>query len=451
LRIELLEDRCLPSGLYNITEYPLAPGGFPLGITSGPDGNLWFAIDFANQIGQINPTTGAVKTFNVPTLSTSPRMITSGPDGNLYFTETDGDKIGRINPKTGAIKEFDLPTANTGPFGITTGPDGNIWFTEAFYGNQIGRFNPATKAFIEIPLPTANSQPLEITTGPDGNLWFTESSSNKIGEINPTTLALTEFNVPKAASGPGSITAAIDGDLWFTEGNVGRIGRITTVGVFTGYDIPNGAEPAGITQGPDGNLWFGEFGYTGYVGEVDLSGQVFHAYATPTSYSGVNRLTTGPDGNIWFTESYASQIGQLTIPVAATGKTAQLVANQRRNVKVATFRDLDLTATTGDFTATIHWGDGTSSTATITQPGGPGTTFNVKGTHSYTAPGTYHIGVDIDDIRDDLTILTIGTANVKASAASPDILAQPFAALAAAFASDDWLAGSGSKKDTHNR
>jgi streptogramin lyase len=63
--------------------------------------------------------------------------ITAGPDGNLWFTEYGGNKIGRITT-AGSITEFAIPTANSGPTGITAGHDGNLWFTES-NGNKIGR------------------------------------------------------------------------------------------------------------------------------------------------------------------------------------------------------------------------------------------------------------------------------------------------------------------------
>ena len=41
----------------------------------------------------------------MPTAGSRPFGITTGPDGNLWFTEYGGDKIGRITP-SGTITEF---------------------------------------------------------------------------------------------------------------------------------------------------------------------------------------------------------------------------------------------------------------------------------------------------------------------------------------------------------
>jgi hypothetical protein len=51
---------------------------------------------------------------------------------------------------------------------------------------------------------------------------------------------------------------------------------------------------------------------------------------------------------------------------------------------VASFTDADPTAPVGDFAATIDWGDGTpASIGVVSQPGGAGTAFVVKGNHTY--------------------------------------------------------------------
>ena len=61
---------------------------------------------------------------------------------------------------------------------------------------------------------------------------------------------------------------------------------------------------------------------------------------------------------------------------------------------VATFTDANPSATAGDFTATINWGDGTTSSGT--DHGGPNTgIFSVSGAaHTYAEAGNYTITVD---------------------------------------------------------
>ncbi len=123
-----------------ITEFPLPTSqSWPVGITAGPDGNLWFTESNSNNIGRITPN-GVITEFPIPTSANSPDGITAGPDGNVWFTGEGSNNIGRITPN-GAITEFPLPTSQDGSNGIAAGPDGNLWFTEGNRGNsgKIGR------------------------------------------------------------------------------------------------------------------------------------------------------------------------------------------------------------------------------------------------------------------------------------------------------------------------
>ena len=53
------------------------------------------------------------------------------------------------------------------------------------------------------------------------------------------------------------------------------------------------------------------------------------------------------------------------------------------NFAVATFTHANGVEPASAFTATINWGDGKTSTGTITQSG---TTYTVSGSHRYTGP-----------------------------------------------------------------
>jgi virginiamycin B lyase len=282
-----------------IAEFSVASGLLPFSITSGPDGNLWFtesasfgvhgSVISPGKIGMINPTTHAIAEFPTPTTNGGLGGITSGPDGNLWFTESASAsglgsaaspaRIGMINPTTHAIAEFPTPTATDELGGITSGPDGNLWFTESLSpeGSQIGMINPTTHAIAEFPTPTANANLGSITSGPDGNLWFTENpgvgvgprpvvSSAQIGMISPTTHAITEFPTPTANVEFGGITSGPDGNLWFTESS--QIGMINpTTHAIAEFPLPSGSSAGAITSGPDGNLWFTG---GGQIGEVVL-------------------------------------------------------------------------------------------------------------------------------------------------------------------------------------
>src|SRR5262249_23763578 len=77
---------------------------------------------------------------------------------------------------------------------------------------------------------------------------------------------------------------------------------------------------------------------------------------------------------------------------------------------VATFSDTDPAGALSDYSATINWGDGQSSTGTITS--GAGGTYLVSGSHTYTEDGGLTVPVSIAD-GGGSNVTATGSANVS--------------------------------------
>jgi virginiamycin B lyase len=252
----------------------------PQGITSGPDGALWFGL--SNGIGRI-ATDGSFKSYPLPSCCPGVQAVTPGPDGALWFTEggccgPTGSRIGRITT-AGVITEF-AQMANSNPAGIVAGRDGALWFTEQS-GNRIGRIT-TTGVIVEFPVPSCCGVQA-ITAGQDGALWFTEPNANKIGRITMHGV-ITEYPLPTPNSGPFGITGGPDGAVWFTEQAGNRFGRIsvtppgTSDAVIIEYPLTNAnSMPTGITSGPDGALWFGQANAIGRAAACGLGQNVTFA------------------------------------------------------------------------------------------------------------------------------------------------------------------------------
>ncbi|MGA8724992.1 MAG: hypothetical protein WB565_08105 [Acidimicrobiales bacterium] len=304
--------------------FPGSSIGFAEGITTGPDGNLWFinggssARDIPTSIGRITPS-GVVSSFTDPSLD-GPRLITTGSDGNLWFTNNGGTgvdigdpgSIGRITP-SGVVSKFTDPSIDH-PFGITAGPDGNLWFANQGTSNvtsgSIGEITPAGEVS---NFPVLGGSPYNIATGPDGALWFTDGTS--IGRITTagviSTYPVTFTSCTNCYT--NFITAGPDGALWFTTGTNSNyqslfIGRITTAGVVSEFPVAEAGDA--ITTGPDGNLWFVSTSNSGnVVSRITPAGVVTGPFTGPVDgvptqvlYTFGSGIATGPDGNIWFTE-----------------------------------------------------------------------------------------------------------------------------------------------------
>ncbi len=111
-------------------------------------------------------------------------------------------------------------------------------------------------------------------------------------------------------------------------------------------------------------------------------------------------------------------------PLTANSLTFNATATQQFAGPVATFTDADPLGGISDYSATIDWGDGTTSSPADGQPVtisvNPGGGFAVNGTHTYATPGSYSVDVNITDIKPQggsggqppSTAETFSTANV---------------------------------------
>ena len=277
-----------------IAEFPVRAGSNPVGITAGPDGNVWFVEEHGDRVGRI-ASGGAITEFPLPAAGSFARGITSGPDGNLWFTELPGPHrpdvdLGsdRRDPDPGAsgrahldrrrlrrqplvhrLLRPDRPPHAGGRLDVLSArargrPAGHRRGTRRpplVHGDERGKDRPRDDLRLyswSFRFPILEAVPSRITVGPDGNLWFTEAQATRIGRMTPAG-ALTEFGLP-AGNGTYGITAGADGNVWFTESTANRIGKITPSGTVTELHVPTpGAGPTEIVSGPDGNLWFTEF------------------------------------------------------------------------------------------------------------------------------------------------------------------------------------------------
>ena len=184
-----------------IVEYVIPPssGGTlrkPYDVAVSPvDGFVWFTDQGTGDITYFNPWTLMFKEYNLKDLVTdSYKLWGIAVDKSGYawaaldFTDgTKYDRICRLNPWSGEVVFYEIPTQGADPRGLTIDKDGNIWFTESSKG-KVARLNPVDQYITEFATPTPGSYPIGITVGADGStpVYFTEWSANKIGKLDPT-------------------------------------------------------------------------------------------------------------------------------------------------------------------------------------------------------------------------------------------------------------------------
>jgi hypothetical protein len=176
------------------------------------------------------------------------------------------------------------------------------------------------------------------------------------------------------------------------------------VATFTDAD-PNGSAAqfsASIDWG-DGKTSAGTISAT--AGGFTVSGS--HTYAAEGSRA--VGVTINDAGGASSTASSTATIADA--PLSASGVAISATAAAPFSGAVATFTDADPNGSAAQFSATIAWGDGKTTTGTIGITTGG---FTVSGTHTYMAGGNQAVGVAISDIG-GATATAVSTATVAAS------------------------------------
>jgi uncharacterized protein (TIGR03118 family) len=148
---------------------------------------------------------------------------------------------------------------------------------------------------------------------------------------------------------------------------------------------------------------------SGGNGVFTVSG--LHTYAEEGSYAAIVSMADHSPGTASATATSTAEVAAgppMVTAAAVSGAERTLLA-----VKVATFDQLGANAVAGDYTATIVWGDGTTSAGTVTADGAG---FAVSGTHAYADEGHYAFSVAVDR-----TGGTSGTARGTATIVEPPL------------------------------
>ncbi|MGE0027956.1 MAG: hypothetical protein AB7U07_12715 [Thermoleophilia bacterium] len=242
-----------------------------------------------------------VTNIDVPSTDSQPLGITPGPDGNLWFADPGAQAIGRLTPAGGVLLFNPLP--GSGPAGITTGPDGSLWY--ATFDGKVQKIStggvPTNVA--TLPGPASNLQ--GIVTGPDGNLWVAEKGGDLLWRVTPAGVS-TSFGPAFSAQ---SVVRGPAGDP--------RVFVTTSAGVLsTSSSAPtaptlfaNTPGPAyGMVLGPDGKFWVT---YTGGVAHIDTDGS---SLPGGVAIPGVDArgIAAGADGALYFAQTALDKVGRLT-------------------------------------------------------------------------------------------------------------------------------------------
>jgi uncharacterized repeat protein (TIGR01451 family) len=375
------------------------------GINVDPvDGSFWAANEFANTQSVANWGT-AVANFNatVPVNSadmavtmTGPSSVTAGTNATYTITITNNGP----NAATGVVLTDTLPASSGFVSMMQTGG------SDAFTSSQSGGTATETAS---ASIASGSSDTFTLVVSAPSSLTPGTNFSNSASVSSTTTDPNTTNN---SATVSGSIVGP-SADLAVANsgpGNANEGDQIVYTVTVTNNDTTNSGTGVVLTDTLGANLSF--VSATTSQGSFSQSGSVV-TFSLGTLAPGVTATLTitaqaTEDGALANAASVtASSADPNTSNNSATASTtvaepsisppAPITTNLQNpsNLTVATFTHANAVEPASAFSATISWGDGRTSTGTITLSG---STYSVVGSHHYRRGGTHTVTTTVAEV-----------------------------------------------------
>jgi virginiamycin B lyase len=205
-----------------VTIYPLpadAPDANLNTASFDNNGVLWFTGQ--NGIyGRLDPAVGEVEVFQAPR-GRGPYGITTTPDGDVYYASLAGNHIARIDLATGEATVLEPPTAGQGARRVWTDSTGRIWVSE-WNAGQVALYDPADGSWQEWKLPGAMPQAYAVYVDEQDRVWLSDFGNNALVRFDPMTEEFISFPLPSPSASVRQILGR-PGEIWGAESSVDKL------------------------------------------------------------------------------------------------------------------------------------------------------------------------------------------------------------------------------------
>lgn len=282
------------------------------------DGTIWWAGQWGNLIGRIDPTSGAMTEYPLPD-GAKPHSVTLDRAGAVWYTGNGNATIGKLDPQTNAIAIYEIPDPGArDPHTAIFDAEGVLWFTLQ-HSNMVGRLDPSSGEIRLATMKTPGSRPYGIKIDAEGSPWIACNGHNCLVKVEPATLALTEIALPDPRTTVRRLDIDDDGRIWYVNSSLGRLGRFDPK---TG-EIEEWPSPSGPDSHPyalavlDGVVWYNESGQRpDALVRFDPATQTFQSWAIPSGgvYAGIVRhMRATPDGDLLIHQSSTNRIIRVSV------------------------------------------------------------------------------------------------------------------------------------------
>ncbi len=146
----------------------------PYGIDITPDGRVWVARLYANDLAVIDPETDDVSMIEFP--FKGPRRLRADADGNLWIVAFQDSLLVKYDPATKQYSSWELPVINEVPYALNVDRERGVVWVNGNQSDTILAFDIGTERWRVFPMPRQRffTRDIEISEE-DGAVYTTNS------------------------------------------------------------------------------------------------------------------------------------------------------------------------------------------------------------------------------------------------------------------------------------
>ena len=153
-------------------------GRGPYGITTTPDGDVYYASLASSHIARVDLETGAATVIEPPTKDQGARRVWSDSKGRIWVSEWNSGSVSVYDPKPRTWKTWRLPGDSPRAYAVYVDETDVVWLSD-FGANAIVRFEPTTETFHVFPSDKRGANVRQILGRP-GEVWAPESGNDRL-------------------------------------------------------------------------------------------------------------------------------------------------------------------------------------------------------------------------------------------------------------------------------
>lgn len=307
----------------DIHEWPIPwEGTRPRDPYVAPDGTVWFVGQQGHYLGHLDPETGELSRFELPS-GAGPHTVIVDDEGYPWYAGNRDRHIGRLDPETGEITRYDMPEGVNDPHTMDWTSDGRIWFTaqRSPPAGYVGLFSPQTGETQVVAIPGEGMRPYGLVVDATDRPWFAFMGTHAIGTVDPETMELQIVETPDARTRTRRIGITSDGRVWWVDAAAGFLGVYDPRDEsMRQWQSPGGEGSAlyAVAIDSEDRLWYVEAGPDpNRIIGFDTRAEAFVSVNEIPSGGGAVRhmVFHAPSNAIWFgTDTHT--IGRAVVPAA---------------------------------------------------------------------------------------------------------------------------------------